>query len=145
MLFALTLLQREVLELDVLYQYLTIYKPRRSNYLTPAASVPGVAQFVGGRGSIPKLGASSDDGVDDFEEGIHPCGLESPQSPRHGTPNYKVGPQRIPPHGLKIWPRPSLRNERHMTVMVCPLLRLEGRVVRAVAHVGAEVHPIRNF
>ncbi|KAJ7042738.1 hypothetical protein C8F04DRAFT_1251556 [Mycena alexandri] len=55
MLFALTSLQREVLELDALYQYLTIYKPRMSNYLTPAASVPGVAQFVGAFTTLPMI------------------------------------------------------------------------------------------
>ncbi|KAJ7046075.1 hypothetical protein C8F04DRAFT_1248343 [Mycena alexandri] len=55
MLFALTSLQREVLELDALYQYLTIYKPRMSNYLTPAASVPGVAQFVGAFTTLPMV------------------------------------------------------------------------------------------
>lgn len=55
MLFALTSLQREVLELDALFQYLTIYKPRMSNYLAPAASVPGVAQFVGAFTTLPMI------------------------------------------------------------------------------------------
>ncbi|KAJ7016030.1 hypothetical protein C8F04DRAFT_1105005 [Mycena alexandri] len=53
MLFALTSLQREVLELDALYEYLTIYKTRMSNYLT--ATVPGVAQCVGAFTTLPMV------------------------------------------------------------------------------------------
>ncbi|KAJ7745103.1 hypothetical protein B0H16DRAFT_1558840 [Mycena metata] len=51
MLFALTSLQREVLELDALYEYLTVYKPRMTTYST--ASIPAVAEFVGAFTTVP--------------------------------------------------------------------------------------------
>ncbi|KAJ7023086.1 hypothetical protein C8F04DRAFT_1271722 [Mycena alexandri] len=45
MLFALTSLQREVLELDALYEYFTVYKDRMAKYAP--GSAPSVAQCVG--------------------------------------------------------------------------------------------------
>ncbi|KAJ6592402.1 hypothetical protein B0H19DRAFT_1055127 [Mycena capillaripes] len=53
MLFALTSLQREVLELDALYEYMTVYKRRMNNYLVRSAS--GVAQCVGAFVSHPSV------------------------------------------------------------------------------------------
>ncbi|KAJ6548317.1 hypothetical protein B0H10DRAFT_2243056 [Mycena sp. CBHHK59/15] len=46
MVFAVTSLQRAFLELDALYNYMTIYKPRIENYLSASAftTVPAVAQ-----------------------------------------------------------------------------------------------------
>ncbi|KAJ7800587.1 hypothetical protein B0H14DRAFT_3490537 [Mycena olivaceomarginata] len=51
MLFALTSLQREVLELDALYEYMTVYKPRMENYLV--CSTSSVSQCVGAFTSHP--------------------------------------------------------------------------------------------
>ncbi|KAJ7429432.1 hypothetical protein B0H11DRAFT_2265750 [Mycena galericulata] len=47
MLFAVTSLQRAFLELDALYEYMTIYKPRIDNYLASAPAGTAVAQCVG--------------------------------------------------------------------------------------------------
>ncbi|KAJ7829739.1 hypothetical protein B0H14DRAFT_3465408 [Mycena olivaceomarginata] len=51
MLFALTSLHREVLELDALYEYMTVYKPRMENYLV--CSTSSVSQCVGAFTSHP--------------------------------------------------------------------------------------------
>ncbi|KAJ7020992.1 hypothetical protein C8F04DRAFT_1195901 [Mycena alexandri] len=51
MLFALTSLQREVLELDALYEYITVYKERIASYVP--GSAPSVAQTVGAFMSSP--------------------------------------------------------------------------------------------
>ncbi|KAJ7122124.1 hypothetical protein C8R44DRAFT_735842 [Mycena epipterygia] len=55
MVFAVTSLQRAFLELDALYNYMTIYKPRIDNYMrAPPAATP-VAQCVGAFTSIPSV------------------------------------------------------------------------------------------
>ncbi|KAJ7488467.1 hypothetical protein B0H11DRAFT_2012833 [Mycena galericulata] len=55
MLFAVTSLQRSFLELDALYQYMTIYKPRIDNYLTSAPAGTAVAQCVGAFTTVPTV------------------------------------------------------------------------------------------
>ncbi|KAJ7174488.1 hypothetical protein C8R46DRAFT_1214688 [Mycena filopes] len=54
MVFALTSLQREVLELDALHEYITVYKSRMSTYV-PGAGVPVVAQSVGAFTTVPSV------------------------------------------------------------------------------------------
>ncbi|KAJ7041689.1 hypothetical protein C8F04DRAFT_1299199 [Mycena alexandri] len=51
MLFALTSLQREVLELDALYEYITVYKEQIASYVP--GSAPSVVQTVGAFTSSP--------------------------------------------------------------------------------------------
>ncbi|KAJ7847136.1 hypothetical protein B0H14DRAFT_2583778 [Mycena olivaceomarginata] len=46
MLFVLTFLQREVLELDALYEYMTVYKPRMENYLVCSTSSENILNVV---------------------------------------------------------------------------------------------------
>ncbi|KAJ7328260.1 hypothetical protein DFH08DRAFT_709600 [Mycena albidolilacea] len=55
MLFALTSLQRGFLELDALYNYMTIYKTRMNDYMAPTAAGTAVAQFVGAFTSVPTV------------------------------------------------------------------------------------------
>ncbi|KAJ7827410.1 hypothetical protein B0H13DRAFT_2373840 [Mycena leptocephala] len=55
MVFAITSLQRAFLELDALYNYITIYKPRIDNFLTgPPANTP-VAQCIGAFTTVPSV------------------------------------------------------------------------------------------
>ncbi|KAJ6607242.1 hypothetical protein B0H10DRAFT_2439677 [Mycena sp. CBHHK59/15] len=54
MVFAVTSLQRAFLELDALYSYMTIYKPRMSNYLA-APTPPALAQSVGSFTTVPRI------------------------------------------------------------------------------------------
>ncbi|KAJ7145657.1 hypothetical protein C8R44DRAFT_723582 [Mycena epipterygia] len=55
MVFAVTSLQRAFLELDALYNYMTIYKPRIDNYMrAPPAATP-VTQCVGAFTSVPSV------------------------------------------------------------------------------------------
>ncbi|KAJ7703947.1 hypothetical protein B0H17DRAFT_1126980 [Mycena rosella] len=53
MLFAVTLLQRAFLELDALYNYMTIYKERMNNYMAPTDTNTAVGEFVGAFISVP--------------------------------------------------------------------------------------------
>ncbi|KAJ7479318.1 hypothetical protein B0H11DRAFT_2233752 [Mycena galericulata] len=55
MLFAVTSLQRAFLELDALYEYMTIYKPRIDNYLASAPAGTAVAQCVGAFTTVPTV------------------------------------------------------------------------------------------
>ncbi|KAJ7924687.1 hypothetical protein B0H13DRAFT_2315204 [Mycena leptocephala] len=47
MVFGLTSLQRAFLELDALYNYMTIYQARMNNYMAPISADTSVAKFVG--------------------------------------------------------------------------------------------------
>ncbi|KAJ6619653.1 hypothetical protein B0H10DRAFT_1946699 [Mycena sp. CBHHK59/15] len=53
MVFVVTSLQRACLELDALYNYTTIYKPRINNYLSAPPNSTHVAQCVGAFTSVP--------------------------------------------------------------------------------------------
>ncbi|KAJ7111275.1 hypothetical protein C8R44DRAFT_883097 [Mycena epipterygia] len=55
MLFAVTSLQRTFLELDALYHYMTIYKERMDNYMTPPPTDTAVGQFVGAFTTVPTV------------------------------------------------------------------------------------------
>ncbi|KAJ7720673.1 hypothetical protein DFH07DRAFT_760738 [Mycena maculata] len=55
MLFAVTSLQRAFLELDALYDYMTILKPRIDNYLASAPAGTAVAQCVGAFTTVPTV------------------------------------------------------------------------------------------
>ncbi|KAJ6613703.1 hypothetical protein B0H10DRAFT_1951334 [Mycena sp. CBHHK59/15] len=55
MVFAVTSLQRAFLELDALYNYTTIYKPRIENYLSASTVDPTVAQCVGAFTTVPAV------------------------------------------------------------------------------------------
>lgn len=56
MVFAITSLQRAYLELDALYDYMTIYKDRMNNYLaSPGALTTPVAQCVGAFTTVPTV------------------------------------------------------------------------------------------
>ncbi|KAJ7838956.1 hypothetical protein B0H13DRAFT_2367102 [Mycena leptocephala] len=55
MVFAITSLQRAFLELNALYNYITVYKPRIDNFLTsPPANTP-VAQCIGAFTAVPSV------------------------------------------------------------------------------------------
>jgi hypothetical protein len=55
MVFAVTSLQRACLELDALYNYITVYKPRIDEYLSAPADSTPVAQCVGAFTSVPAV------------------------------------------------------------------------------------------
>ncbi|KAJ6632042.1 hypothetical protein B0H10DRAFT_2206452 [Mycena sp. CBHHK59/15] len=55
MVFAVTSLQRAFLELDALYNYMTIYKPCIENYLSASTVDPTVAQCVGAFTTVPAV------------------------------------------------------------------------------------------
>jgi hypothetical protein len=55
MVFAVTSLQRAFLELDALYNYTTIYKPRIDNYLSGPTPPTDVAQCVGAFTTVPSV------------------------------------------------------------------------------------------
>ncbi|KAJ7807401.1 hypothetical protein B0H13DRAFT_1929041 [Mycena leptocephala] len=55
MVFGLTSLQRAFLELDALYNYMTIYQARMNNYMAPASADTSVAKFVGAFTTVPSV------------------------------------------------------------------------------------------
>ncbi|KAJ7126015.1 hypothetical protein C8R44DRAFT_874400 [Mycena epipterygia] len=55
MLFAVTSLQRTFLELDALYNYMTIYKERMDNYMAPHPTDTAVGKFVGAFTTVPTV------------------------------------------------------------------------------------------
>ncbi|KAJ7131129.1 hypothetical protein C8R44DRAFT_731392 [Mycena epipterygia] len=55
MVFAVTSLQRAFLELDALYSYMTVYKPRMSNYLTARSDNHGLAAVIGAFTTLPTV------------------------------------------------------------------------------------------
>ncbi|KAJ7078193.1 hypothetical protein C8R44DRAFT_896011 [Mycena epipterygia] len=55
MVFALTSLQRAFLELEALYQYMTVYKLRIDNYMAPPPRDTPIAQCVGAFTAVPTV------------------------------------------------------------------------------------------
>jgi hypothetical protein len=55
MVFAVVSLQRAFLELDGLYNYMTVYKPRIDNYLNAPPATTPVAQCVGAFTTVPTV------------------------------------------------------------------------------------------
>ncbi|KAJ7698304.1 hypothetical protein B0H17DRAFT_1129829 [Mycena rosella] len=55
MVFAVTSLQRAWLELDALYDYTLLYRPRMNDYSTPALSLTPVAKCVGALTTLPTV------------------------------------------------------------------------------------------
>ncbi|KAJ7906065.1 hypothetical protein B0H13DRAFT_1619824 [Mycena leptocephala] len=55
MVFGLTSLQRAFLELDALYNYMTIYQARMNNYMAPVSADTSVAKFVGAFTTVPSV------------------------------------------------------------------------------------------
>lgn len=55
MLFAVTSMQRAFLELDALYNYMTVYKQRMNDYMAPHPTDTAVAQFVGAFTTVPTV------------------------------------------------------------------------------------------
>jgi hypothetical protein len=55
MVFGLTSLQRAFLELDALYNYMTIYQAQMNNYMAPVSADTSVAKFVGTFTTIPSV------------------------------------------------------------------------------------------
>ncbi|KAJ7146862.1 hypothetical protein C8R44DRAFT_864581 [Mycena epipterygia] len=55
MLFTVTSMQRAFLELDALYNYMTVYKQRMDNYMAPHSTDTTVAQFVGAFTTVPTV------------------------------------------------------------------------------------------
>ncbi|KAJ7836708.1 hypothetical protein B0H13DRAFT_2368589 [Mycena leptocephala] len=55
MVFGLTSLQRAFLELDALYNYMTIYQARMNNYMAPTSADTSVAKFVGAFTTVPSV------------------------------------------------------------------------------------------
>ncbi|KAJ7857184.1 hypothetical protein B0H13DRAFT_2574912 [Mycena leptocephala] len=53
MLFGLTSLQRAFLELDALYNYMTVYQARMNNYMAPTSTHTSAAEFVGAFTTVP--------------------------------------------------------------------------------------------
>ncbi|KAJ7111060.1 hypothetical protein C8R44DRAFT_883496 [Mycena epipterygia] len=55
MVFAVTSLQRAFLELNALYSYMTVYKPRMNNYLTARSEKRGLAAVIGAFTTVPSV------------------------------------------------------------------------------------------